>query len=114
MTKSHRMGIFPYPHTSVMPYHAADLKHLGTFIHWSANDPILLEKLHSAIVQFVVEYGISDLFEFANGVKKSDRIWNETGVDSRTWLQEMSRQTLEDGVIWPLPEEVFRYIKKFK
>ena len=114
VTKRRWLGIFSCPHTSVMPYRAADLKHFGTFIHWSTRDPAMLEKLHNAILQFVVRDGISGLWEFANGVKKSDRIWDESGPNTRTWIQEMSRQTVEDGVVWPLPEEIFRYIRKFK
>ena len=114
ITKRRWMGIFPWPHTSVMPEHAAELKHLGTFIQWSTQDPALLETLHDAIVQFVGEAGISGLFDFANGVKKYERIWKEASPGSGPWLHEMCRQAVEDGVHWPLPEEVLRYIKKFK
>ena len=114
LTKRRWMCIFPWPHTSVMPEHGGKLKDLGTFVVWSTRDPALLKTLHDAIVRFVREVGISGLFDFANSVKKSERIWNEAFPRSESWLQEMSRQAIEEAVDWPMPKEVLRYIRKFR
>ena len=112
VTKTRWMGVFPRPHTSVMPYSTLQLKRLGTFIRWSARDPESLEKLHNAIVQCVQENGISGLAEFVNGVKKSEQVWKAL-PESGPWLLEMVRQASEDGVEWPLPVDVLRQIRKF-
>ncbi|HAF13839.1 MAG TPA: hypothetical protein DCK99_09110 [Blastocatellia bacterium] len=75
LTKSRWLGIFPNPHTSVMPHHATSLKRLGTVIRWTTSDAGLLATLHNATVRLVQELGISGLADVANSAKMSQRVW---------------------------------------
>ncbi len=72
------------PHTSVTPRSATDVKHLGTFVKWTTNDPAVLATLHDAIVRLVEQVGISGLVEIANSVKMTEQVAKTVGGDWRT------------------------------
>jgi len=107
ITKSRWMGFVPMPHTSVMPHSAADLKRLGTFIKWTTNDPATLAILHDAIIGLVEQVGISGLVEIRNSVKMTERVAKTFGG---SW-QDIVKQAAQEGVAFPVPGDVLRYMK---
>ena len=109
LTKTRWLGFFPMPHTSVMPRNASDLKRLGTFIKWTTKDPATLSTLHDAIVRLVEQVGISGLAEIGNSVKMTSRVAKTFGG---SW-QDIVKQAAEDGVAFPVPDDVLRHIKGF-
>ena len=109
LTKTRWMGFVPMPHTSVMPHSAAALKRLGTFIKWTTNDPATLATLHVAIVRLVEQVGISGLVEIGNSVKMTERVAKTFGG---RW-QDIVKQAAQDGVAFPVPDDVLRYMKGF-
>jgi len=109
LTKTRWLGFIPMPHTSVMPQGAADLKRLGTFIKWTTRDATTLATLHEAIVRLVQQNGVSGLVEIGNSVKMTERVASTVGGDWR----DIVKQAVRDGVAFPVPDEVLRYIKGF-
>jgi len=109
LTKARWMGFIPMPHTSVMPHNAADLKRLGTSIKWTTNDPAMLATLHDAIVRLVQEVGISGLVAIAKSVKMTERVAKTFGGSWR----DIVKQAAQDGVSFPVPDDVLGYIKGF-
>ena len=111
-TKSRWMYVFPMPHTGAMPYpcSTAGLKRLGVFIEWNTNDPVMLGTLHGAIVRSVQEFGISGLVEISNSTKMTQQVAKAFGG---SW-QDIIKQASDDGVAFPLPDDVIKYIKGFK
>ncbi len=109
VTKTRWMVFFPMPHTSVMPHSAPALKRLGTLIKWTTNDAVILAKLHDAIVRLVEQFGISGLVEIANSVKVTERVAKTLGG---SWY-DIVKQAVRDGVAFPVPDDVLRYIKGF-
>jgi hypothetical protein len=110
LTKTRWMGIFPMPHTSVTPRNAIDVKHLGTFVKWTTNDPPVLATLHDAIVRLVEQVGISGLVEIANSVKMTEQVAKTVGGDWR----DIVKQAAQDGMALPVSDDVLKYIKGFK
>ena len=74
LTKTRWAGIFPMPHTSVMPHSGAELKRLGTLIKWNTKEAALLSTLHQGIVRLVEQVGISGIREIANSARMTDRV----------------------------------------
>lgn len=109
LTKTRWLGFIPMPHTSVVPHGAADLKRLGTFIKWTTSDASTLATLHEAIVQLVQQNGVSGLVEIGNRVKMTDRIARTVGGDWR----DIVKQAAQDGISFPISDEVLRHIKTF-
>lgn len=109
LTKTRWMCFVPMPYTSVTPQKAVDLKRLGTIIKWTTNDPVMLAKLHDAIVRLLEEVGISGLVEIGNIVKMTERVAKPFG---RSW-RDIVKQAAQDGVSFPVPDDVLRYIKGF-
>ena len=109
LTKTRWMGFVPMPHTSVTPRSAADLKRLGTFIKWTTNDPATLATLHDAIVRLIEQVGISGLVEIGNSVKMTERVAKTFG---RRW-KDIVKQSAQDGVPFPVPDDVLRHMKGF-
>jgi len=109
LTKTRWMWFIPMPHTSVMPHSAADLERLGTFIKWTTKDPAVLARLHDAIVRLVEEVGIAGLVEIANSAKMTARVAKTFGG---SW-QDIVKQAAEEGVSFPVPDDVLKYIKGF-
>jgi hypothetical protein len=79
------------------------------FIKWNTNDPAKLATLHTAIVRLVEEFGISGLVEIADTAKMTQRLAKTFGGS----LQDIVKQATQDGVAFPLPDDVLRYIKGF-
>jgi hypothetical protein len=109
LTKTRWMGFVPMPHTSVTPHGAADLRRLGTVIKWSTNEPATLATLHDAIVRLVEQVGILGLVEIGNSVKMTERAARAFGG---RW-HEIVKQAAQDGVAFPVPDDVPRYMKGF-
>ena len=109
LTKTRWLGLIPMPHTSVMPQGAADLKRLGTFIKWTTKDATTLATLHEATVRLVQQNGVSGLAEIGKSVKMTERVASAVGGD---W-HDIVKQAARDGVAFPVPDEVLRYIKGF-
>ncbi len=109
VTKTRWLTFVPMPHTSVMPHNAPALKRLGTFIKWTTKDAAQLSTLHDAIVHLVEQVGISGLAEIVNTVKVTERVAKTCGGN---W-HDIIKQAAHDGVPFPLPDEVLRYIKGF-
>ena len=109
LTKTRWMGLFPIPHTSVTPHNAGDLKRLGSFIKWTTKDPATLATLHDAVVRLVEQVGISGIAEIGNTVKMTERVAKSFGGD---W-HDIVEQAGQDGVAFPVPEDVVRYMKGF-
>jgi hypothetical protein len=114
-TKSRWLYLFPMPHTGVMPYPcgATHLKQLATFIKWTTDDPAVLAKLHESICRLVQEVGVSGLVEIANSARMTERVWKTFG-GARPGLQEMVEMAAKDGVAFPMPREVLKYLKGFQ
>lgn len=98
-----------------MPYpcSAADLKRLGTFIKWTTDDPAVLAKLHDSIVCLVQEVGIAGMMEFANSAKMTEQIWKRFG-GAGSGMQEVVEMAAQDGVSFPVPADVIKYLKGFQ
>ena len=109
LTKTRWMGFVPMPHTSVTPRSAADLKRLGTFIKWTTNDPATLATLHDAIVCLVEQVGICGLVEIGNSVKMTARVAKTFGG---SW-HDILKQAAQNGVAFPVPDDVLRFMKGF-
>ncbi len=109
LTKTRWLGFVPMPHTSVTPRCAGDLKSLGTFIKWTTKDPATLSTLHDAIVRLVEQVGISGLVEIGNSVKMTSQVAKTFGG---RW-QDIVKQTADDGVAFPVPDDVLRHMKGF-
>jgi hypothetical protein len=109
LTKTRWLGLISMPHTSVTPRGAGDLKRLGTFIKWTTKDPAALSTLHDAIIRLVEQVGISGLVEIGNSVKMAARVAKTFGGN---W-HDIVKQTAEDGVAFPVPDDVLRHMKGF-
>jgi hypothetical protein len=104
------MGFVRMPHTSVLPYGAADLKRMGAFIKWTTNDPARLATLHDAIVHLVEQVGICGLVDIGNSVKMTEQVAKTFGGSWR----DIVKQATQDGVAFPVPDDVLRYMKGFE
>ena len=109
------MSIFPMPHTGVLPHpcSAAELKRLGTFIKWTTDDPTVIEKLHDAIARLVQDIGVLGLVEVANSAKMTEHVWKTFG-GAGSGLQDMVQMAAQDGVDFPIPSDVLKFIKGFQ
>ena len=112
LTKRRWLFIIPMPHTSVMPRKGANLKRLGIFIKRTTDDPAMLATLHDAIVRLIEEVGISALAEIANNTKMTERVWKTFG-GAGSGLHEIIKQSAQDGVGFPVPVDILKYIKGF-
>jgi len=109
LTKSRWMGFFRMPHTSVTPRSATDVRRLGTFIKWTTSDPATLLALHDAILRLVEQFGASGLVEIANSVKMTARVAKTFGGSWR----DIVKAAAQDGVAFPVPDDVLRRMKGF-
>lgn len=109
LTKARWLGFIPMPHTSIMPHGPADLKRLGSFIRWSSKDTTTLATLHEAIVRLVQQNGASGLVEIGNMVKTTERVASAVGGDWHNIIKEAA----QDGVPFPLADEVLTHVKSF-
>ena len=109
LTKTRWAGIFPMPHTSVVPRSGTELKRLGTLIKWNTKEAALLSTLHQGIVRLVEQFGISGIREIANSARMTDRVAKSFGD---TW-QNVVRLAAQDGVDFPIPEDILKHIKGF-
>jgi hypothetical protein len=91
------------------PCSAADLKRLGSAIKWNTNDPATLITLHEATVRLVKQFGASGFVEIANSAKMTARVAKTFGGN---W-HDIVKQAAEDGVAFPVPDDVLKYIKGF-
>ena len=114
MTKSRWMGVVPMPHTGIMPYpaSAADLKN-GTLIKWTTSDTAVLQELHDSIVAVVQEVGIGGMMEIANSTKITGHIWKQFG-GAGSGMPEMVGMAADEGIDFPLPTNVLKYLKGFQ
>jgi len=114
-TKSKWMYFVTMPHTGILPHPciAGDLKRLGTFIKWTTDDPTILARLHKAIVRLVKEVGVSGLVEIAQSAKMAEGMGRTLGGCEGS-LREILRMAEQDGVQFPMPDEVVRYVKGFQ
>jgi hypothetical protein len=76
---------------------------------WTTRDATTLATLHEAIVRLVQQNGVSGLVEIGNSVKMTERVASTVGGDWR----DIVKQAVRDGVAFPVPDEVLRYIKGF-
>jgi hypothetical protein len=114
LTKTRWMGFVPMPHTSVTPHSAANLTRLGVFIKWTTNDPPTLARLHDAIVRLVEGVGISGLAGFANDMTRTEqRVAKISGVRWHDVVNHIVKEMAQEGVAFPVPDDVLRYIKAF-
>jgi len=109
LTKTRWANLIPMPHTSVMPHRGTQLARLGTMIKWTTKDPDILATLHSRVVDIVKQVGISGVREIADSARMSDRVAKTFGG---TW-HDVVRQAAQDGVPFPLPDDILPYIKGF-
>ena len=109
LTKTRYLGIIPLPRTSVMPHKGSELGRFGTAIRWTSKDPAVLRGLHSRIVELVREVGVSGIREVANSARISDRVAKTFGG---TW-RDVVASAAQDGVPFPMPDDVLRYVKSF-
>ncbi len=107
LTKTRGMGFVRMPHTSVTPRSAADMKRLGSFIEWSTNDAAALAALHESVVRLVQQHGAAGLVEIGNMVKTTERVASAVGGD---W-HDIVRQAAQDGLPFPIPDEVLKHVK---
>jgi hypothetical protein len=109
LTKTRWLGFVPMPHTSVAAHNAGDFKRLGTFIKWTTKDPATLATLHDGIIHLVEQFGISGLVEIANSAKMTERVAKTFGG---SW-HDVVKQAAQDGVAFPVPDDILRYMKGF-
>ena len=109
LTKTRWAIIIPMPHTSVMPHRGTQLARLGTMIKWTTKDPAVLATLHARVVDVVREVGISGMRDIADSARMSDRVAKTFGG---TW-QDVVRHAAEDGVPFPLPDDILPFIRGF-
>ena len=109
LTKTRWMLVVPMPTTSITPHNFGDLKSLGTLIKWTTSDPATLAMLHHAIVRLVKQFGISGIVEIRNSVKMTERVAKTFGGS----FQDIVREAAEDGVAFPVPDDVLKYMKGF-
>ncbi len=57
----------------------------------------------------LADYGISGLVEIGNSVKMTQRVAKTFGGDWR----DIVKQAAQDGVAFPVPDDVLQYIKGF-
>jgi hypothetical protein len=107
LTKTRWLGFVPMPHTSVTPRCTGDLKRMGTFIKWTTNDPTTLAALHDAIVRLVAQVGILGLAEIGESVRMTTRVAKAFGGN---W-HEIIKQAAQDGVPFPVSDDVLKYMK---
>ncbi len=114
-TKSKWMYLVSLPHTGVLPHpcSAADLKRLGTIIKWTTDDPSILAKLHEGIVSLVKEVGVSGLVEMAESAKMTERMGRAFGGGEGNF-REIVKMAAQDGVQFPMPDEVLQFVKGFQ
>jgi len=113
LTKTRWMCFVPMPHTSVTPHSAADLTRLGVFIKWTTNDPPTLARLHDAILRLVEDVGISGLVVLANDMKAVQRAAKTSGLRWHDVVNHIIDEMAQEGVAFPVPGDVLRYIKAF-
>jgi hypothetical protein len=94
-----------------MPHDRSQLGRLGTAITWTTNDAATLHTLHSHIVALVREFGVSGIREIANSAKMSDHVAKTFGG---SWRDVVTARAAQDGVPFPMPDEVLRYVKGFR
>ena len=92
-----------------MPHRGAQLKRLGTMIKWTTKDPTTLATLHSSIIRVVEQVGISGVREIADAARMSDRVAKTFGGGWR----DVVASAAQDGVSFPVPDDVLRYVKGF-
>jgi len=92
-----------------MPHRGAQLARLGTMIKWTTKDPAVLASLHARVVDVVKQVGISGMRDIADSARMSDRVAKTFGG---TW-RDVVRHAAEDGVPFPLPDDILPYIKGF-
>jgi hypothetical protein len=109
LTKARYLGIIPLPRTSIMPHSGSQVGRLGTAITWTTNDAGILRTLHSRIVELVRELGVSGIREIANSAKMSDRVAKTFGGSWR----DVVASAAQDGVPFPMSDDVLRYVKGF-
>ncbi len=109
VTKTRYLGIISLPRTSVMPKKGTELGRLGTAIIWTTNDPVILQLLHSRIVDLACEHGVAGIREIANSARVSDRVAKTFGGSWR----DVIAAAAQDGVAFPMPADVLQYIKRF-
>jgi hypothetical protein len=109
LTKTRYLGIVPWARTSVTPHSRRELASLGTAITWLTKDPVTLRELHERIVSLVTEFGISGIREIANSARMSDRVAKTFGGSWR----DVVASAAQDGVPFPIPEDILRYVKGF-
>src|SRR4051794_1234940 len=97
------------PHTSVMPHRGTQLPRFATMIKWTTKDPAVLASLHACIVDVVKQIGIAGMRDIADSALMSDRAAKTFGG---TW-RDVLRHAAEDGVPFPLPDNVLAHIKGF-
>jgi len=114
-TKSKWMHIVSMPHTGILPHpcSAGDLKRLGTFIKWTTDDPGILANLHEAIVRMVKEVGVSGMIEIAESAKMTERMGRAFGGGEGSF-REIVKMAAQDGVQFPMPDELLQYVKGFQ
>ncbi len=69
LTKRRWWGLFPRPHTSIMPANLADLGRLGVVFYWTTSDSTMLEQLHNIAVQSVEKFGLHHIREAAESAR---------------------------------------------
>jgi 6-phosphogluconate dehydrogenase len=92
-----------------MPHKGSELGRLGTAITWATNDAAILRTLHRRVVELVREFVVSGIREIANSARMSDRVAKTFGG---SWRDVVASAT-QDGVPFPMPDDVLRYVKSF-
>ena len=109
LTKTRYLGIIPMPRTSIMPHSGNQLGRVSTIIKWTTNDPSTLRTLHGRVVELVREFAVSGIREIADSARMSDRVAKTFGGSWR----DVVASAAQDGVPFPMSDDVLRYIKSF-
>lgn len=110
VTKSRWLGIFPMPHTSVIPHQGADLVQLGTFIRWKPSDSTALKTRHDAVIRLVQERGILGVADIARSEKKTEQVAKAMGL---TW-EALFEETAKSRAPIPDLDDVLKHVKRFR
>jgi hypothetical protein len=105
------------PRTSVMSAKASQFGRTSGCIRWKTTDPLILARLHGAVVRLVQELGLSDFAELADAARITQRarkaFMGDASGAAELALREIIELAAKDGIVFPVSEDVLRYIESF-
>ena len=73
----------------------------------------MLAHLHGAVVRLVQEIGVSGLAAIRDSARMTEEVWQTSGGQG-CGLQLMVEMAAQEGIDFPLPSDVLKYVKGFQ